>query len=255
MNIAAVLLGVALLVIIATAGLATTAAVRGTRINGAVRPLERWSRSVAGAMGATAILLAIPAIGDRLNAATHVDNLSMLLAHLFGIACLTSLRVLLVTWTYPPSAREAALRLRFATAGAFTVAATIAFAMADRSGIAFINADAQDGGVGTYLMITDSYWVLAGAMIARDCIPLAIDNARSGHRTIAVGQALLAAGGAASALWGATEAAYVALTHMVGGAWSLGVQDAVSSSLAALYGICLFAGIAASAMRPAVTRQ
>ncbi|MFD0572461.1 hypothetical protein ACFQ0T_28800 [Kitasatospora gansuensis] len=183
-----------------------------------------------------------------------MDNLGMLAAHLFGVLAIVGVRALLVTWTYPPAAWFRAVRIRFGAAVAVAAALTV-FALTTPSGIDLTNEYAHVDGAANYLLVIDGYWAVTGAAIARDCVPLAIDNAHAGHRSIAAAQALIAAGGVASAVWGATEGAFVAVTQIHGEAWNVSVQDTVSSTCAGLFGLFLFSGIAACSIRPARTRR
>ncbi|RGD59488.1 hypothetical protein DR950_18315 [Kitasatospora xanthocidica] len=258
MHIAALLLGAALVALSVTAVVMTRMTLRrSARPGGNTRSLARWSRATAAGAGLVALLLTLPGISTGIDSAFGVVNLHMLLSHMFGIASLVAIRVLLVAWTIPSEARTAALRYRFGVAGAVAAAATAVFAVANNSNLEFINAYADDGGVGAYLMITDAYWALIGASIARDCTPLALDNIRAGHRfrVLGIGQALIAVGGAACAVWGATEGTFVAVTQAADAAWSTGLQDTISQTSAALFALSLFSGFAVCSTPRAVTRR
>ncbi|MGW7579812.1 hypothetical protein ACWGKU_20500 [Kitasatospora sp. NPDC054768] len=258
MHIAALLLGAALVALCVTAIVVTRMTLRrGARPGGNTRSLARWSRATSAGAGLVALLLTLPGISTSLDSAFGVDNLHMLLSHMCGIVSLVAIRVLLVAWTIPSEARTAALRYRFGVAGVVAAAATTVFAAANSNALEFTNAFADDGGVGAYLLITDAYWALIGASIARDCTPLALDNIRAGHRfrVLGMGQALIAVGGAACAVWGATEGAFVAVAQAAGASWSTDLQDAISQSSAGLFALSLFSGIAVCSTPRAVTRR
>ncbi|MFD7639486.1 hypothetical protein ACFV4P_02415 [Kitasatospora sp. NPDC059795] len=236
----------------ATVTVELAARTRGKTAKAAGWPVDRWSRFTAAAGGAVAIL--VSAAGDAIDRVTGVDNLGMLTGHLVGIVSVAGICSLMLAWTYPPSARPAALRLRLAGALAVAAAAIAMFVTVDHNGIDLTNEYAHVEGVAEYLLIINLYWAVTGIAVARDCIPLAIDNARAGHRRIATAQALIAAGGAASAVWGITEGAFAAITRIWGNAWNVGVQDTISSTSAGLFGACIFSGIAACSIPTRVER-
>ncbi|MFF8769136.1 hypothetical protein [Kitasatospora sp. NPDC015120] len=247
MDFAAPILGAALVVATATAATTIRLAIRsrGTRYSRAGRwPLDRWSRYAAASSGSASIFFALPGVSARIESVTGVDNLGMVMVHLLGILTVVSLQAFLVTWTYQRDAWRRALRVRFGAAFGVAVAITV-LGLSAPSGIDLINGYA-DAGAAIYLLVIDAYWAVTGIAVAWDCLPLAICNARGGHRSIAAAQGLIAASGFASALWGGTEAAFVAVTQIRGDAWSTSVQDAVSSSSAGLFGLFLFSGIAVS---------
>ncbi|MFJ4791817.1 hypothetical protein [Kitasatospora purpeofusca] len=256
MDFAVTLLRAALVVAALTAAVTIELLVRSRGRQGTTggRPLNRWSRAAAAVGGAASILIAT-VLNDTIDRATGVDDLSMLLTHLCGVVAIVGVQSLLVSWTYPPDARAGALRLRFGGAGVVAAAAVIVFALTSRSGIDLTNFYAHDVGVAEYLLIFDLYWAVTGAAIARNCIPLAIDNARAGQRRIATAQALIAGGGVASGIWGITESAFVAATQFTGTAWDITAQEIISSSSAALFAVFLFSGIAASSIRSTSRRR
>ncbi|MEU3569603.1 hypothetical protein AB0E96_14415 [Kitasatospora sp. NPDC036755] len=249
MHIAALLLGAALVALCVTAAVMTRMTLHSTH------SLARWSRVTSAGAGLLALLLTLPGISTGVDSASGVGNLHMLLAHLCGMLSLVAIRVLLVAWTHPREARASALSFRLGVAGATAVAAAVVFSLADSSGMEFINTYADNGGVAAYLLIVDAYWVLVGASIARDCAPLALYNSRAGRRVFGAGQALIALGGAACAVWGATEGVFVAFTQAAGTAWSTGLQDVISSSAAGLFTLSLFSGIVVASTPRALPRR
>nr|BEK65775.1 hypothetical protein KPHV_30020 [Kitasatospora purpeofusca] len=255
MDIDATLLILALSVAFATAVAVTPAAWRSMRSADDIHSLNRWARTVAASLSATAIALTSTPLGEWVERTAGVSNLAMLLSHLCGIGCCVSLRVPLVSWTYPRDGWAAALRLRFAAGVAVAVAASTVFFTVNRPGVEFVNAYAHDPGVAAYLLIVDAYWAVVGARIARDCVPLAIENFRAGHRGIAAGQGFMALGGAASMLWGSTEGLFVAVTQIAGEAWSVVAQDTASSICAGLFAIGLFGGVAISSALAGSSRR
>nr|BFD91003.1 hypothetical protein KitaXyl93_23630 [Kitasatospora sp. Xyl93] len=249
MHIAALLLGAALVALCVTAAVMIRMTLHSTH------SLARWSRATSAGAGLFALLFTLPGISAGIDSASGVGNLHMLLAHLCGVLSLVAIRVLLVAWTHPREARASALSVRLGVAGATTVAAAAVFALADSSGLKLINTYADNSGVAAYLLIIDAYWALVGASIARDCAPLALYNLRAGRRVFGTGQALIALGGAACAVWGATEGVFVAVTQAAGTMWSPGLQDALSSSAAGLFALSLFSGIAVSSTPRALPRR
>ncbi|MFJ6136568.1 hypothetical protein [Kitasatospora sp. NPDC092286] len=248
MDFAAPILRAALVVATATAAATIGLAIRNreNRYSRAGRwPLDRWSRYAAASGGAASIFVALPGVSARIESITGVDNLGMVMVHLLGILTVASLQAFLVTWTYQRDAWRLALRVRFGAAFGVAVAITV-LGLSAPSGIDLINGYADAGAAAIYLLVIDTYWAVTGIAVAWDCLPLAIFNARGGHRSIAAAQGLIAASGVASALWGGTEAAFVAVTQIRGDAWNTSTQDAVSSSSAGLFALCLFSGIAVS---------
>ncbi|MFD4394206.1 hypothetical protein [Kitasatospora sp. NPDC058478] len=256
MHIAPLLLGAALVALCVAAVVVTRMTLRRSgHSDGNTRTLARWSRTTAATAGLVAIVLTQPGVSTRIESASGVDNLAMLLSHLFGIVSLLAIRVLLVPWTYPPENWTSALRFRFAVAGAVAAAVVIIFAVANSADVAFTNSYAADGGVAAYLLITDAYWALVGAFIAWDCAPPAIGNIRTGHRMLGTSQALIAVGGVACAVWGATEGVFAAIAQAAGGAWSVDLQDMISSCSAGLFALSLFSGITVGSMPGTVARR
>ncbi|MFJ8430501.1 hypothetical protein ACIQ9P_04255 [Kitasatospora sp. NPDC094019] len=255
MDIDVVLLITALGVAFTTAVVVTPAAWRSMRSDDNIHTLNRWARTAAASLSAIAIALSITSLGPWVETTTGVGGLAMLLSHLCGIGCCVSLRVPLVAWTYPRAGWAAALRLRFAAGAAVAVAASAVFFAANQSGVEFVNANAGDPGVAAYLLIVDAYWAVVGARIARDCVPLAVENFRAGHRAIAAGQSFMALGGIASMLWGGTEGLFVAVTQITGEAWDLALQDTASSACAGLFSIGLFGGTAISSKLAGSSRR
>ncbi|MFC8447746.1 hypothetical protein [Kitasatospora sp. NPDC057223] len=208
------------------------------------------SLAFGSVMSVIASLCAVPAIAELVEQVTRIDNAGRLGAHLCGIGLAVGLRSAMTEWTHGVDSRKNAALLRIAVAGAVAFTASAIFYVANRSSLDFTSSFATDRGVAAYLLVVYLYSLWVGATTAIDAGTLAGANLRSaGHRTLGLGQALLAAGGVACVIYGAAGTAFVAAQQVFGLAWDPGVGENLSSLSSGLFLLCSLSGLAVLALR------
>ena len=207
-----------------------------------------WSLAIGAALCTIGSLCAVPAIDQGLEHATGVENVSRLSSHLCGVGLCAGLRAAMTEWTHYEGCRRRAALLRLAVAALVAATAITVFSAANRHGLDFTTSFADDRGVVAYLLIIYLYGLWVGSNLFWDAGRIVIDNARAGHRPLALGQASVAFGGLACVVYTGSEASYLLAYQFLGHAWQLGIEKTLSTVCAGLFMLCSLLGLTLSSV-------
>lgn len=203
--------------------------------------VARWARTVAVGVCSFGSALSVPSVANAVSELTGINSIAKLTAHLAAVAFMGCLQIMIVDWTHTRAHMAAAVCSRSALILVIQIALTWQFVAANHLGLSFTTDHADNIQVVAYLLTYLSFGAVAGLEIAILGAGMAL-GAWSRRRSIAIGLASTALGGAAVLAYTVSKGGYL-IAYQVGFPWSLSVEKAISSPFAGLGTLLMVVGL------------
>lgn len=203
--------------------------------------LATWCITLAFGICTLGVTFAIPAIASWTESITGVDNIAKLIAHICAMLWCVNLQLAMVDIAYSPAYLRVAVARRLFVASAALAAMIPVWFNANRPGLDFTTAFAEDPAVRIYLLIYLIYTFFTCAELAFMCAKSATYN-WPGRPWSSFGYGSSAIAAVFGLAYSASRGGYL-IAYTTGDPWSLGAEERISPLLAGVAIVFLFFGL------------